>query len=78
MNERAFLVAAVVVLFGGLGVWATVADRDRVDEALLLTRPPAPRIGSVVPSGDERAAAARRALGGAMLGDVPLLRLFSR
>lgn len=78
MRERAVLIVAVIVLFAGLGVWATVADHDRPDEALLATRPPSPPIGEPVASGDEAAADARRALEGAMLGGVPVQRLFAR
>lgn len=78
MRERAFLVAAIVVLLGGLGVWATVAERGRPNAAILRSRPAAPSIGVRVGRDDARATTVRRTLERAMLGDAPVLELFAR
>lgn len=76
MKERAALIAAVLVLFGGLGAWALVAERAPADPDLSLSRPPAPPIGVAVRA--DEAGPERQLLERAMLGGVPRLRLFAR
>ncbi|UJR82269.1 Hypothetical protein I5071_43340 [Sandaracinus amylolyticus] len=75
-----FLRVAVAALFGGLGVWAMVARRDRPDEevAAVIARPPAPPIGEPIAADDATAATERRALEQAMLGGLPLVRVVER
>lgn len=73
------LVVAVLVLFGGLGVWATVARRDRAEHVQgRVARLPAPPIGEVVPSTEPSAATERRALERSMFGGLPLVRVARR
>lgn len=76
MKERAALVGAVLVLFGGLGVWAFVAERPERPPELSLSRPPSPPIG-VAARADE-GGPERQLLERAMLGGIPRLRLFAR
>lgn len=71
------LITAVLVLFGGLSMWALVAGRGpQPDPTLLLMRPPAPPMG-VAARADE-GGPERELLEAAMLGGVPRLRLFER
>jgi hypothetical protein len=78
VGERVVLIAAVAVLFGGLGVWALVAGRDQADETLLLMRPEAPPIGAPVRADAPAAAVDRAVLERAMLGGTPIVRMLSR
>jgi hypothetical protein len=78
VKERAALIVAVLVLFGGLTIWAAVAGRNSPDEALLGTLPAAPPIGEPVRSDDEAAEPVRRVLAEARMGGVPLVRLARR
>lgn len=78
MKERAFLAVCVLVLFGGLGVWAAVARRDRPEPTAVVARLPAPPIGEPVPESDAATLTERRALELAMLRGLPLVRVATR
>ena len=80
MNERAVLIVAVVLLCGGLGVWAYVARQEggavvRRDAPL---RPRVLEVGVPIVTTDPSAVAARRAFEAAVMAPVPVARLFRR
>lgn len=78
MRDRAALVAAVLVLFGGMSVWALVAERGEPSLASVRLRPPAPQIGEPIAADAAVAAPDRAVLASAMLGGLPLVRVLTR
>jgi hypothetical protein len=78
VRERALLVAAVVALLGGLGMWALVSGREHPDDALARFRPTSPPIGSPVVGDAPSASDARQVLAHAKLGGIPLTRMVQR
>jgi len=72
------LVAAVVLLIGGLSVWAAMVGRPRPEAARTLAEAPPPPIGSPAGADAPGLGAVREVLARAMLAGLPVVRLFDR